>query len=84
MSRPGIERLEDIRGKRIGVEETAVGALMLAKLLETARLTPDDVVRVRVTGDRHVQAYLAGEVDVLVSWEPYATQLQAKGARRLV
>ncbi|MBS1145989.1 MAG: hydroxymethylpyrimidine transporter substrate-binding protein [Proteobacteria bacterium] len=84
MSRPGIERLEDIRGKRIGVEETAVGALMLAKSLEKAQLTPDEVVRVRVTGDRHVQAYVAGEVDVLVSWEPFATQLQAKGARRLV
>lgn len=83
MSRPGIERLADIRGKRIGVEETAAGALMLAKLLEAAKLAPNDVVKVRLTADHHEQAYLAGEVDVLVSWEPYATQLQAKGARRL-
>lgn len=83
MSRPGIERLEDIKGERIGVEETAAGALMLAKVLEKTALAPDDVVTVRITGDRHVQAYLAGEVDVLISWEPYATQLQAQGARRL-
>jgi NitT/TauT family transport system substrate-binding protein len=83
MSRPGIERLEDIRGKRIGVEETAAGALMLAKLLEAAGLAPNDVVKVRLTADHHEQAYLAGEVDVLVSWEPYASQLQAKGAHRL-
>jgi NitT/TauT family transport system substrate-binding protein len=83
MSRPGIEQLEDIKGKRIGVEETAAGALMLAKLLETARLAPDEVVKVHVTGDRQLRAYQAGEVDVLVSWEPYATQLQALGARRL-
>jgi NitT/TauT family transport system substrate-binding protein len=83
MSRPGIERVEDIKGKRIGVEETAAGALMLAKLLETAGLAPDEVVKVHVTGDRQLRAYHAGEVDLLVSWEPYATQLQAQGARRL-
>jgi NitT/TauT family transport system substrate-binding protein len=83
MSRPGIERLEDIRGKRIGVEETAAGALMLAKLLEAAGLAPDDVVKVRLTAEHHMQAYQTGEVDLLVSWEPYATQLQDKGAHRL-
>lgn len=83
MSRPGIERLADLKGKRIGVEETASGALMLAKLLETAGLAPGDVVKMRVTGDRQLRAYQAGEVDVLVSWEPFATQLQALGAYRL-
>lgn len=83
MSRPGIERLEDLRGKRIGVEETAAGALMLAQLLETARLAPDEVVKVHITADRQLRAYQAGEVDALVSWEPHATQLQAHGARRL-
>lgn len=83
MCRPGIERLDDLRGKRVGVEETASGALMLAKLLETARLAPADIVRKRVTGDHQLRAYAANEVDVLVSWEPYATQLQALGARRL-
>lgn len=83
MSRPGIERLADIKGKRVGVEETAAGALMLAKLLETAGLKPGDIVKKQVTADRHLRAYLADEVDILVSWEPYATQLQAQGARRL-
>ena len=83
MSRPGIDRLEDIRGKRVGVEETAAGALMLAKLLEAAKLAPDEVVKVRTTGDRHLKAYLAGEVDVLVTWEPIVSQLQEQGAKRL-
>lgn len=84
MSRPGIERLEDIKGKRIGVEETANGAFILARLLEKSGLAQHEVVTVRLTGDIHVKAYHAGEVDVLVSWEPYATQLQALGARRLL
>jgi NitT/TauT family transport system substrate-binding protein len=83
MSRPGIERLADLRGKRIGVEENAAGALMLAKLLEAAALAPGDIVKKRVTGDRQLRAYLENEVDALVSWEPFATQLQAEGAHRL-
>jgi len=83
MSRPGIGRLEDLRGKRIGVEENASGALMLAKTLEAAGLTPSEIVKVRVTGNRQLHAYREGEVDALVSWEPLATQLQSQGARRL-
>jgi NitT/TauT family transport system substrate-binding protein len=83
MVRPEIRELSDLRGRRIAVEETAAGALMLAKLLETAGLAPDDVVKVRATADRHLEAYRAREVDVVVSWEPHATQLEAQGARRL-
>lgn len=83
MSHPGIRKLQDLRGKRIGVEETASGALVLAKTLEAAGLTPSEIVKVGVTANRQLQAYRAGEVDALVSWEPYATQLQELGARRL-
>jgi NitT/TauT family transport system substrate-binding protein len=83
MIRPEIGKLGDLKGRRIGVEETASGALMLAKLLETAALAPDEVVKVRVTGDHQLRAYQAGEVDALVSWEPIATQLENLGARRL-
>lgn len=83
MCRPGIDRLEDLKGKRIGVEDTAASALMLAKVLEAAELTPGDVIKMRITGDRQLRAYVAGEVDAMVTWEPFATQLQAQGARRL-
>jgi NitT/TauT family transport system substrate-binding protein len=51
--------------------------------LKRAGLAPDEVVKVRVTGDHQLRAYQAGEVDALVSWEPIATRLEAMGARRL-
>ena len=54
-SRPGIERLEDICGKRIGVEETAAAALMLAKLREAVGLAPNDVVKVQLTADNTLE-----------------------------
>jgi NitT/TauT family transport system substrate-binding protein len=84
MARPQIRALTDLRGKRIGVEHTAVGALMLAKLLEAAGLAADEVVKVALTSERHLAAYRAGEIDAVVSFEPYATQLAQAGAHRLL
>lgn len=83
MARPEVRKLGDVRGKRVGVEDTAAAALVFAKLLERADLSPSEVVKVRLTADRQVRAYGAGEVDVLVSWEPIATQLETLGAHRL-
>ena len=84
MVRPNIQTLAQLRGQRIGVEETAVGALMLAQLLATAQLQPGDVIKVPATSDRHVAAFEAGEIDAVVCFEPYATQLAKRGARRLL
>jgi len=84
MVRPTIQTLPQLRGQRIGVEETAVGALMLAQLLAAAQLQPNDVIKVPVSSDRHVAAYEAGEIDVVVSFEPFATQLAKLGAQRLI
>jgi NitT/TauT family transport system substrate-binding protein len=83
MSHPAIARLTDLRGRRIGVEENAASALMLAKVLEAAGLRAEEVVKVRLTADRQLSAYLTGDIDAVVSWEPIATQLQQAGARRL-
>lgn len=84
MARPEIRTPRELAGRRIGVEDTAAGALMLAKTLEIARLQPGEVTKVPLTADRQREAYQKGEVDALVSFEPYATQLEALGARRLL
>lgn len=83
MSRPEIETVGQLAGKRVGVEETAAGALMLRKSLEAAGLAPDDVIRVPLIGGEHVAAYRSGEVDAVISYEPYASRLESIGARRL-
>lgn len=77
--KPEIRHLTDLRGKRIGVESTAVGALMLAKLLESAGLTLADVDKVEVMLDRHVHAFQRGEVDAIITFEPMAQQVRAMG-----
>lgn len=84
LGRPGLRTLTDLKGQRIGVESTAVGALMLTKVLEMARLQPAEVQKVELTLDRHEAAFAEGEVDALVTFEPVATQLRAQGAQVLM
>lgn len=83
VSKPEIQTLKQLENQRIGVEETAAGALMLSKTLEAAGLEPRQIQKVPVTGDQQLNFYTEGKVDALVSYEPFASQLVAQGARRL-
>ena len=72
MARPDVGGIAQLKGLRVGVEASAVGALMLSKLLAAARLNASDVIKIDATADRHVDAYRNGEVDVVVTFEPIA------------
>lgn len=84
MAHPAIAELRALKGKRIGVESSAVGALMLARLLERAQLEPSELDQVTLTADQHVKAYAAGQVDAVITFEPMASQLRAQGAKVLL
>jgi NitT/TauT family transport system substrate-binding protein len=84
MVRPGITRLEQLSGQRIAVESTATGALMLSHTLQVAGLAPSDITQVELAGPRQIDAYARQQVDAVVCFEPYATQLARLGARRLI
>lgn len=84
MAHPRIDALAALRGKRIGVESTAVGALMLSRLLAAASLTPSDLVKVPLTADQHVAAYAAGDIDAVITFEPMASRLRDQGAHALL
>lgn len=83
LARPPIRELNQIKGKRIGVEQSALGALMLVKLLEAAKLERSEVQVVPLTIDLHEAAWQRGEVDVLVCFPPVSSKLQAAGAVNL-
>lgn len=83
VARPGIKRLADIRGLRIGYEHGAVGSLMLAGVLGAAGLSKEEVRLVPVTIERHLDAWVRNEVDALITYEPVAGKLLDLGANRL-
>lgn len=83
LARPGIRQLRDIRGKRVGFEQGALGSLMLAEALQAAGLQRGDVRAVPLTIDQQDAAWRRGEVDVLVSYPPVSSKLLAEGAVNL-
>src|SRR5690606_5860610 len=83
LGRPPIASLKDIKGKRVGVENTGMGALMLSAALEMGGLSFADIRPVNLTIDQHLAAYAKGDIDVVVSFEPVATQLRNQGANLL-
>ena len=84
MARPDITQLVQLRGRRIGVENTANGALMLSRTLDAAGLRPDDIVQVPIVGPAQVSSYAQKEVDAVISFEPFASQIARLGAVRLI
>lgn len=83
LARPGIDSLQALRGKRIGVENAAVGAVMLDAALAVGELLPQDVTIVPLTVDEHAAAYLAGKIDAAVTFEPVRSKLLKAGAKVL-
>ena len=83
MAHPSIDNLSSLKGKRIGVEKSAVGAVMLDAALQKANLTATDVQLVYMTVNKHKTAYINNEVDALVTFEPVKTQVQKEGAKLL-
>ena len=83
MARPGITGLTDLKGKRVGYEPTAVGALVLSEALAQAGLADDAIDHVELPITEQVAAWQAGDVDAVVTYEPTASLLRARGARPL-
>ena len=83
MARPEISTLAGLRGKRIGVETSAVGALMLQAVLEAANLGLQDIVKRPLTANEQVYSYQKGEVDAVIAFEPNLARLRQQGAHVL-
>jgi NitT/TauT family transport system substrate-binding protein len=75
--------LKALRGKRVGVENAAVGALMLDAALEAGGLQAKDIRIISLTADEHAAAYLTGRVDAIVTFEPVRSLLMKVGAQVL-
>lgn len=83
LAKPKIKTLEEIKGKRIGVESGALGAFVLTRALEKVDLMPKDVQIVSLGVSEHEQAFKQGKVDAVVTFEPTRSKLLADGANLL-
>jgi len=83
LGQPAITKFEQLKGKRIGVEDTALGAYVLSRALEINQMNITDVSVVSLEVDKHERAFLNNEVDAVVSFEPVKSKLLAANANIL-
>lgn len=76
-------RLEDLEGKRIGVENTAVGAILLDAALQEAELTLAEIQIISVQVDDHAEVFQQRIVDAIVTFEPTRSVLLNSGAAQV-
>lgn len=81
LARPPLKTLAGLRGKRIGAEKTAVGAIMLQAALEAAGLGPGDITVKYLTIDEQEQAWYRQQIDAVVTFEPVKHRLLESGAK---
>lgn len=74
-----VRTLENLRGLRVGVESGPLGAHMLLRGLKAGGLHRGDVEVVSVDTEDQVDAFLAGKVDAVVTYEPDITRLVRAG-----
>ncbi len=70
-----IKEAAQLKGKRVGVESTALGAYMLTRFLEENGLSPADVVPVYLQVNEHFKAFQSKAVDAVVTFDPVRAEL---------
>lgn len=83
LAKQNIKQLSQIKGKRIGVETGAVGAIMLDQLLKQSGVSKSDVNIVELSVDKQFQAWKTDSVDIVITYEPIASQLSSMGATKI-
>ncbi len=83
VARPQLASLSDLRGKRLAYEQSSVGALLLAEILNKAGLARSDLTLLPLGVDKQVAAWREKAFDAAITYEPVASELLDLGARKL-
>ena len=70
----GIEKVTDLKGKKVGVEVGFVSHLLLMNALKSANMTEKDIEIVNVPTDQTPQQLKSGSVQAIVAWQPNSGQ----------
>jgi NitT/TauT family transport system substrate-binding protein len=70
VARPGIHSLQELKGKKIGIEVGLVEHLLLLDGLKKASMTQADVTLVNSKTNETPQVLASGQVDAIGAWQP--------------
>lgn len=80
LAHPAFKSVRALAGRRIGSENTALGAYVLRRAMDIAGVSSKELVVVLKERSELFEAYRNGEVDAVVTFDPIRTQLLNEGA----
>ncbi len=83
VGRPGMRSMQDLKGKSVAVESSALGAFVLSRALAINGMKASDVNVVHLESDEQPGAFEHGQVDGAVTFDPYRAQFLRAGASTL-
>jgi len=75
--------LDSLAGIKVGVENTALGAIVLSEALSQSELGFDELTIINVSPDDHEKELQRGRLDAVVTFEPVKTRLLGQGGKVL-
>ena len=79
----GLVSLHDLKGKNVAYQTGQPSQLFLYEILRKQGLGFDDVQSVFLDADRAGAAFIGGQVDAAVTWEPWLTQAEKQGVGKV-
>lgn len=70
ISQPGIDTIEQLKGKKVGVPEGTSGQMVLDLALEKAGMSEKDIQKVPMEPSTVVSAFNSGQIDAAGIWYP--------------
>jgi len=83
VAREGIADVEDLKGKRVGVDIGIYTDYILGVALDEHGLSFDDIDKVSVLGEQAAEELASGNVDAIVTWEPIISQAVENGGTKI-
>jgi aliphatic sulfonates family ABC transporter substrate-binding protein len=80
----GINKLQDLKGKKIAYVRGSSAHLGLTKALQSVGLTPNDVTMIHTDVPAMAPAFANKDVDAAYTWEPWVSRMQEAGGKVLV
>ncbi|GAB3473706.1 aliphatic sulfonate ABC transporter substrate-binding protein [Nocardiopsis coralliicola] len=78
IAQPGLDSIEDLEGRKVGVPEGTSGEMVLNFALKEAGMSPDDVEKVPMEASTVVSAFSAGQIDAAGIWYPLIETIEAE------
>jgi NitT/TauT family transport system substrate-binding protein len=83
VGRSGMRKMQDLKGKSVAVESSALGAFVLSRALALNGMQASDVNVVHLESNEQASAFEKGQVDGAVTFDPFRGQFLRAGATTL-